>query len=440
MDREMPSRVDVTGEWFLPGASDHVATGTLSWNSTSGGELVIVGSLSPSTPAVDPMKWQASDDELRIEQVAEIFGRVGGREVTLMNATQVGRTVSRPSGQLSERYQVMTFLEGSHLSNASSTSFVDLSISLKHLATWIGRTALAYSHSERGADGDSWQAITASDLPAIEFSTPTGQASFWHVVEVPMRRYQAEGFEEDWRLAVRGNAPTPLDGLLDVASDLQDLVSLASNDCAEFGPAHLTHPEVRIRSMAGEDSEYLSTVQYFAPWSNKSKAERRMHQSELLFTFDDIGGESGLRDWCGTAARYRSQLGKLLGTRYNEHMYLEDRLLNACVALESFDKARRPETADDRRVSYVSRVKACVELVGASCLKFLPDDTDEWGRVVKDRRHELAHRGRASRPDDDRGHWTLWQQVFWLVALCLLKEAGVTDVVLDKVAARSSVW
>lgn len=299
----MPSSIELTGEWLLPGSSDHVVTGTASWNSASGGELVVLGSLSASTPAVDPLRWQESDDKLREGQIGAIFGRVGGRELTLMNATPIGRTVSRPSGQLSERYHFMTFREGSHLPNAGSASFLNLSISLKHLATWIGRTALAYTHSERGADGDRWQAITASELPTIEFTTSAGPAKFWHALEVPMRLYREEGFEEDWRLEVTGAIPLRVDAFLDVASDLQDLVSLASNDCAEFGPAYVNHSEVRIRTPTGEDSEYLSAMQYFVPWSNKSRVEPLVHQSELLFTFDDLGGATGVSDWCSAAAR-----------------------------------------------------------------------------------------------------------------------------------------
>lgn len=439
MEREMPSSVELTGEWLLPGVPDHVVTGTVTWNSVSGGELVVIGPLVPSTPAIDPHICHISDDELHEGQIAAIFGRGDGRNLTLIDATRVGRTINRPSGQVSERYHFMTLLEGSLLPNAGSAEFVGLSVSLRHLATWIGRTAFSYSHSETNLGDENWRTITASDLPAIEFSTPVGPAKFWHALERREHQYHKGGFEEDWRLEVTGDVPLRVDALLGVAGDLQDLVSLASGDCAEFGPAYLTHPDVRIRKFSGETIEHLSPMQYFVPWSNRSRVEPGVNQSDLLFTFDDLGGGTGVSSWCEAAAKYRLQLGTLLGTRYNEHMYLEDRLLNACVLLESFDKERRPKTATDKPITYADRVRACVDLVGPSCFSFLPDDVKAWRKVVKDQRLELAHRGRSLRLNDDHGHWILWQQVFWLLACCILKEANAPKVVFDKIAKHRSV-
>jgi hypothetical protein len=61
----------------------------------------------------------------------------------------------------------------------------------------------------------------------------------------------------------------------------------------------------------------------------------------MYFTFDDIGGIDGVQRWLEVASAHRTELGRVMATRYGTDMYLEDRIMNVCAALDSLDKQRR---------------------------------------------------------------------------------------------------
>ena len=71
--------------------------------------------------------------------------------------------------------------------------------------------------------------------------------------------------------------------IVDVASDLQDLVSIATDATAAFDYLHLYSEE--IRNQLG----YSEAIRLLAAWHAKP-GEVREHPSQMAFGFDDLGG------------------------------------------------------------------------------------------------------------------------------------------------------
>ncbi len=67
----------------------------------------------------------------------------------------------------------------------------------------------------------------------------------------------------------------------------------------------------------------------------------------------------------------------------------------------------------------------------------LVGDAEAWAEEVKTARNSLVHHdgGRPERPPASRLHY-LSESIFYLVVLCLLREAGMNDELLNGVAGN----
>jgi hypothetical protein len=154
----------------------------------------------------------------------------------------------------------------------------------------------------------------------------------------------------------------------------------------------------------------------------------------MYFTFDELGGIDGIGRWLAVAADYRSELGRVMSTRYREGMVLEDRIMNVSAALDSFDKHRR---GDDAR--YVERIKQCIRLAGRPFLDLIAQDPDEWAKSVKETRNDLAHHRERFRAEGNVGDNILAEQLFWLFSICMLRIAQAPDAVYEAISNHAQI-
>lgn len=136
-------------------------------------------------------------------------------------------------------------------------------------------------------------------------------------------------------LRVDQDQVSPLQSFVEVASDFQDLVSIATGRTAEFRSVVLHHPELPQLSLAGIPmGDARLALVYNAQWTNHddydaegSKAREPMSAFRMYSTFDDIGAD-GVGRWPETAARFRTELSRAMATRYARGAGLEDRIMN----------------------------------------------------------------------------------------------------------------
>jgi ApeA N-terminal domain 1 len=155
----------------------------------------------------------------------------------------------------------------------------------------------------------------------------------------------------------------------------------------------------------------------------------------MYFTFDHLGGIDGIGRWLAVAADYRSELGRVMATRYREGMVLEDRIMNVSAALDSFDKYRRGD--DDAH--YLERIRQCIELAGRPFLDLVAQDPAEWAKSVKEARNDLAHHRERFRVEGNVGDHILAEQLFWLFAICMLRIAQAPDAVYDAISNHAEI-
>ena len=224
-------------------------------------------------------------------------------------------------------------------------------------------------------------------------------------------------------------------------------MSIATGRTAEFHNVTVQHPELPQRSLAGTPiGTARADLTYHAQWSNrvdyKAEAEgtgsdKPMSSAQMYFTFDHLGAD-GVSRWLDTAARFRTELGRAMATRYGRGTYLEDRIMNVCAALESFDKHHRTNSDD---VWYIKRIDACVDLAGDEFRELIVEDSGTWANRVKELRHDLAHHRDRFRLDGSVGGHLISEQLFWPFALCMLRVAQAPDAVFDSLAKHPDwVW
>jgi hypothetical protein len=145
----------------------------------------------------------------------------------------------------------------------------------------------------------------------------------------------------------------------------------------------------------------------------------------------------GVGRWLDVAERYRTELSRVMATRYSATMFLEDRIMNISAALDSFDKVRR-DTGDDK-VNYVDRIIQCIDLAGEPFTDLIAQDGREWAKSVKETRHDLAHHRERFRLDGSVGEHLQSEQLFWLFVMCMLRLTDAPTAVFDGISNHPQV-
>jgi len=177
-------------------------------------------------------------------------------------------------------------------------------------------------------------------------------------------------------------------------------------------------------------------ITYYIRWSNRSAPCEPVKDHDMYFTFDSLGGIDGVGRWLAVAANYRTELGRVMATRYREGMLLEDRIMNVSAALDSFDKHRR---GTGKRVKYAERIRHCVNLAGRPFLDLIVIDPGQWVERVVNTRADLAHQRERFRTDGSVGDHLLAEQLFWLFALCLLRLADAPKAVYEGIDTHAEI-
>jgi hypothetical protein len=125
-----------------------------------------------------------------------------------------------------------------------------------------------------------------------------------------------------------------------------------------------------------------------------------------------------------------------MATRYREGMVLEDRIMNVCAALDSFDKQRR---GTGKRVEYAKRIMQSVDFAAQPFLDLIVIDHDQWVEEVVSTRNDLAHHRERFRVDGSVGDHLLAEQLFWLFAICMLRMADAPDAIYEKISNHAQI-
>lgn len=226
-------------------------------------------------------------------------------------------------------------------------------------------------------------------------------------------------------MSVLFNERLTLEDVLDVASDLQDLVSIGTNRTAAYEHVHLYDSDIGLGSK--KDGRYAPPAKLFLPWLAQPDADKSApHQSDMAFTFEDINGMNGLANWLTAAAKYRSMLGHVMTTRYVK-MLVDVKLIFRIAALNGLFREWKGYECNLRTV--LTKLTA---LAGDPFAE-LVHDIDAWcERATKERTNLAHHYGRPAHSNSADMYFTA-ESAYWLFVLCMLRLAEAPEAVFDRV-------
>jgi hypothetical protein len=272
--------------------------------------------------------------------------------------------------------------------------------------------------------------MKAFDIPTKEAELKAGaRVSLVHRLGIDGdsldRRSLTQSFR--WRIDLAKDQRQPMEDLLDLASDLQDLVSIAIARPARFRSVRFWHPDLYHEGPDGQ--RYQEAVDFYARWNVRARATGKpVERQQLLFTFDQFDGIEGIKRWMDTVAPHRSGLGRVAGTIYSDGTFVADRLLNCAAALEAFDRER----TGHKNSNFKTRINRCAALAGQPFEK-LVGDVSEWVGIVRDERDDVAHHFGIRSRTSGTETYDLWRSLFYLYVLCLLREAAVPEGVFTQI-------
>lgn len=426
------------GLWWLPEHQEHRVPGVLSWDEESGGTLRLVGQLWPIVirqnilPNGNVQKVRDRSHEAD-RSYPVVHGEAEGAAYTLVNSFQSAKR-DWSLEQTSETVHVNAVVKGAFF-EAPDLQVGQAVFRVRDLAGWVGTSGLELTYPDEPWVGDQYALVSATRLPRIVVPSAGPSVILSHSLEVSLIGNEFAGIDQDWVLCINQVQSAPLQTLVDVASDFQDLVTIAVERTAEFRGVVLHHPDVPESSLGGHRVRGTTReLNYYTRWANRvdygaegATPRNPVTRHEMFFTFEQVGVE-GVGRWLDTAARFRTELRRAMTTRYSRG-YLEDRIMNLCAALESFDKQRRG-TKD----VYVGRIVACIQLAGKPFHDLIVEDPGEWARRARDLRNTLAHHDEQLRLDGSAGGHLVSEQLYWLFALCMLRVADAPDAVFRSIA------
>lgn len=198
---------------------------------------------------------------------------------------------------------------------------------------------------------------------------------------------------QSFSLRIKLRSAAPKAELLEIASDLQDLVSIGIDRPSAYTKVQFSHPEVV--QVSDNPQPQRIEVGHFGRWIVKDGAYDRPPM-DLAFSYADLGGGPGLLAWLTLAADHRSTLARIMAARRPKGMYSEDRLLNAVAAAEGLHRVLTGLPNDPKETTLKVRLVHLAQLAGHR-FEAAVIDVDKWSEFLKEERHEHAH-NRSQRP------------------------------------------
>ncbi len=439
----MTETLDLQGRWWLPGHDDHRVFGTLRWDPDSGGTLHVEGELRPvvwkdNVLADGSIQKYRDDRGDQQRNYPVVLGQADNRAYTLLDCFRLSLR-EHGGDEATERVHVNRVLDGAWFDDRDGLRVDRVVVDLRHLTGWVGHSGLSAAHPRmNGDDADVFTVATAKTLPSFQTAHAGGSVLLAQSLSETGDHIHDLGVRQRWSLRVHQPEPEPLDLFMATVSDFQDLLTLAVGKPASFESIRLQHPSLPKRSLDGKPiGNWREDIAYHAQWSTRSEQCEPVDKHSMYFTFDDLGGIDGVARWLAVAADYRTELGRVMATRYSDAMYLEDRIMNISAALDSFDKHRR---GTGKWVEYIRRIRQCIDLAGQPFADLIGgQDAEKWADSVTATRDDLAHHRERFRVDGSVGEHLLAEQLFWLFALSLLRLAKAPEAVFESIGRHRQV-
>ena len=391
------------GNFWRPDRPDHPVAGTLHFGGPDSAELSLIGSLDPSGSF-----GNSTADVIRI------IGHAEGKSLTLDGCFLIG-TREYGVSDTQERYHANTILSGAEFSETEPLEFVAADLSIQHLDEWCGRSYIsrdrAYSYKKEGA-------ITYTLPPSASVQTYFGEVDLWINFTLHSGRFK-ESVEQIYGFAIRLNEAQPLTTVMQLGSDLQDLLTICANATAAITRFSLRHSELKRETPSGGIRYHPIELHVQHRGNHALSDTAKILSPRMLVTFDELGGIAGIGRWLTCASKYKGALAALLSHRYIPRMYTDNRFENIVTAAEALARVR----CGKQHIKLRPALESLAEEAGEP-FRALVQDVNGWTkRIVTTRTNNVVHRGLHENEAPDL--YALSESVYFLVVMCLIRECGV---------------
>ncbi|MEU0452753.1 hypothetical protein ABZ322_06915 [Streptomyces sp. NPDC006129] len=409
---------EVQGKWWLPEHKDHEVSGTLSYSPETGSELRLIGALFAARGS-----YRMPEDGV----YGRIHGHAGGREFTLEDCFQTRYGLA--TGSETEVIHVQQIYKGVWFTEEDEPNTDRVTVDMRYLTHWVGHLGISGTHSFKSTGpGEVIASLQAMSQPDLTLTIRDDiSLKFHHLIGHSRSKRLEQSISERYVCVFEFPHVVPTTLALEYVSDLQDLISIATGRFAEFDRVSFSLPQVPKES---GDGASRVPFDFYAQWTvrDKSKKPGERHPSQMLFTFDDLGGEAGVARWLECANRHRSTLGRVMASRYQPGLFAADRLFHRVAAIEAFGRKR----IGVKTVKLPGALKHCCELAGDD-FTTLVGDAAGWSTIVKSNRDDLGHHY-DRRPDQGgSAQYFLAESTYWLFVLCMLRDIAAPQAVFDRI-------
>ena len=409
--------LNLEGVFWLDNKPDDQVAGRLTFDSTSGARLDLIGSLH---------KLEESFGES--VGPARVLGVAGGKELTLVDCYRTNTSMQIP-GIVREQYRPALVLTGYQIGESQSLVFDEIRLRLRHLDSWVWRTGTVVdvSPDEQGTGIGKIQ-ITHNPLDKEVFPTDFGELELAFAYRFNPDPYHTTTLTQSALLGARFSESRAMPDILETSTALRNLLTIGVGAPAFVIEATLTRADL-VRELGDGKTTPIRIGLYARGLGGTTQAEAKdMYPGQMPFTFDDIGGLGGLARWVRTAARFKAVIGSLLSHWYLPDIYVDNRFLNIIIAAEALERIR----LNQQNFDFSDGLERLAGYAGRP-FEALVQDVKSWvNEVIRIRINSVVHRGLHENIEGTRVFW-LSESLYFLVVLCLLRECGVEEGALLKV-------
>ncbi|MEO6606454.1 MAG: hypothetical protein ABIN55_12625, partial [Aeromicrobium sp.] len=370
-DNGSDQTLDVLGYWWLPEHEDHKVPGRFTWDVEEGGNLDLLGELIPLELKDNALaggrvqKYRERRTKLQ-NQFPIIHGEVRRQAFTLLNSFSLNGVGLSGLEEAPEHVAVNGVLVGAWYTDRDGIEVDRAIFHMRHLTTWVDTDSITTKYPLMDGEQDGpYIVITARQAPAYIARFGSTEVRLFNELEPTRDKDTHRGINHAWRFAIRADEVSQLEKFTDVATDLRALVTIGTGKTADIEKAVLQHPKLVRHTLAGEAlPKFRDDITYYSRWSHRSDDRASVGPYDMYFDLAQLGGPDVIARWLATAAKYSTELRRVMATRYTDAMYLEDRIANTCAALESFDIVRRDLPKDE--ATFKERIRASVENLGTA--------------------------------------------------------------------------
>ncbi|WP_162799167.1 hypothetical protein [Nocardioides sp. 616] len=448
---------DVLAYWWLPDYPDRRVPGRLTWDPDRGGDLKLMGELRKpvildnhlADGGVQKYRVRPNKLERHYPVILGSHKTNAGREeaYTLLNSLSLNSVGFHGLEEFPEHISPGALLHGAWYTDPSEIEADRAIFDLSHLSSWVNLSGLEIEYPQlSGSHVDPFIVITGTDLPAFSTTHENAIVELRQLLRQTGDHEHASGVDQSWQLVIKIEPMGELERFTDIAIDIRALVTIGAGKTADITRAVLQHPQLHQHTLDGTPvPAFRDDITYLNRWAHRGSNDSSIRKHDLYFDLEQLGGADGVRRWLDAASTYRTELRRVMATRYTDAMYLEDRIMNTSAALERFDKVRRPDAPKVFRdgkwhvASFVDRIIACADYAGPTFADLIVEDAPVWAKRVKFVRNQLAHHDDPFRITGEVGEHVLAEQVYWLFVMCLLRECDAPDATFESIARHGQI-